>query len=182
MDSLDPFAVRYFRELLRRLGIRLVHINGLAGAAFTVAAHESGIPIVTHMRSFMGKEIPELIRYSSRIITVSEAVAHDIRRSDIDTARIVPIHNGQTFTAFSPERYDRLALRQAAGIAPSTKVLALIARIGEQKRQKFLLQALPALVARHPDTLALIVGETYAGEIPYLDQLKAMVKELGLME
>jgi len=179
---LKPQSTRYFDALLHHFGTRIVHLNGKAGEALPLAAHYAGIPVVAHVRTFMGNMAPSILKYATRIITVSEAVARDLRRSDLEPGKVQCIYNGQDLNAFCADRYDKLSLRQATGIAPDALVISLIARIAPQKRLEFLLEALPEVLQKFPKALALLVGEYYPLEASYYDRVQKTVDRLGLRD
>src|SRR5207244_1787138 len=94
-----------------------------------------------------GRLAPENLKFASKIIAISDAVAQNIKRADVDPSKIVRIYNGLDLSAFDPARYARAALRREAGLAPDSQVICMVARICEQKRQRALLNAL--LEMRH---------------------------------
>jgi glycogen synthase len=131
------------------------------------------------LREFVGRHAPDFLQFAARIITVSRAVAEDLQRSDIDPRKIIPIHDGQDLTFFNPEKFDRKSLRAAAGISPETKVIYMITRINPEKRLETLIQALPAVIQKFPDVLALFVGEASASNVSYF---KAMQEHVGALK
>jgi len=180
LSKTTPFTLAYCKALLSDLGIRLVHINAEGALPLLVSASALGLPIVHHVRAFLGRGATDNMKFASRIITVSEAVAKDLRRSDVEQERIVAIHNGMDLERFKPGRYAKSEVRAQAGLRPNQKVAALIARITPQKNQELFLAAWPAVIKRFPDSVALLVGETYPKDVPYAGRLRATVTEEGL--
>lgn len=180
--ALTPWNTRYFDTLLKKARIKLIHINGIMGDSVVMAAYYAGIPLVFHVRSFLGLNAHPNLKYAAKIITVSEAVAQDLRRSDLDPHKIQAIHNGQDLSTFSFENIDKTSLRQEANISQDAFVICLIARIDPQKRMEFLLEALPQVIRKFPNCLALIVGECYSGQGAYYERLQETVKNLDLQD
>lgn len=177
---LKPQSTRYFDALIKKLGIRIIHINALGGDALALAAHYAGIPTVFHVRSFIGSKAPAVLKYAAKIVTVSEAVARDLRRSDLNPSQVQCIYNGSDLQAFKAENYDKRSLRDEAGIPSDAFVICLIARIAPQKRLEFLLEALPKVREKYPNVWALFVGEYSPSEAAYYERIQKAVDDLGL--
>lgn len=180
LHEMTPRTLQYIHQLIAHFKIRLVHVNVSVGMPLVLSAHHAGIPIVTHVRSMMGMSPPEEIYFSKAVITVSKLIAQDLKRSNLHPDQIMPIYDGQTFDQFKPEQFDKQQLRQEMGIPQEAKVLAHIARICDQKRQKFVVEALPAIVKREPNVLVLFVGECYAQDASYKKELQERVSQLNL--
>jgi glycosyltransferase involved in cell wall biosynthesis len=180
--GLDPMMTRYFDDLLTRLKIKIVHTNGFVQEALALSAYYAGIPLVGHMRVFMGMQTPALLNYYSQVISISKAVTEDVLRSDIHPEKVCTVYNGVDLSLFNPANYDRSESRRHAGISPETHVICLIARIDPQKRLEFLLDALPKVLEKFPDTLVLIVGEAYAAQAKYLEELKEKIAKMELQD
>jgi glycosyltransferase involved in cell wall biosynthesis len=96
-----------------------------------------------------------------KVVGVSAHTAENLRRYEgIDPGRLEVILNGIDGAAYREAyaRHDREALRRAAGLDRFGRVIGLGVRLEEQKGIRFLLEALPAVVARHPDLGVAIAG------------------------
>ncbi len=182
IETIDPLNVRYFESLIKQLRIRLVHLNGDAGVPIAMAARAAGIPIVYHVRTNPGRSISPIFQFGSKLIAVSESTRNSWCEGDIDPEKICRIYNGVDLSAFDPTQFDRAALRKQYGIDPQAKVICMVARPSEQKRQHFLLEALPLLLKTFPKTLVLFVGEPYASEANYLATLRQSVEKNKLAQ
>jgi glycosyltransferase involved in cell wall biosynthesis len=69
----------------------------------------------------------------------------------------------------------RRGVREQWGIPPEAPVLGVLARLSPQKGLTYLLSALTAIMARHPDVYALVVGEGHLRP-----ELEAQAKALGV--
>ena len=93
------------------------------------------------------------------------------------------IYDGIDATVFDPSRYERTVLRRQYGIDPRGKGhFSMVARICAQKRQQFLLEALPRVLEKFPKALVLFVGEVYAPEAHYMASLSRTIKEEQLSD
>jgi phosphatidylinositol alpha-1,6-mannosyltransferase len=115
------------------------------------------------------------LRLAHSIVTVSRfGRASLIERYGIEPAKIELISNGIDLDRFHP-RPDNPALRARYGLT-GKRVLLTVGRLSERKGMDRVIEALPTVLARHPDLHYLIVGEG-----PYrawLDQLIAE-RQLG---
>lgn len=89
-----------------------------------------------------------------RVICVSQAVAQSHLDAGVDEGAIVTIANGVSPAPPSSARGE-LRARWFLGEAP---VLLLAGRLAPQKGHALLLDALPGILAAHPDTVVLLAG------------------------
>jgi glycosyltransferase involved in cell wall biosynthesis len=178
--------VIYCRDLLRAGNFRIIHVNGDAGMPIAVAARDLGVPIVHHVRKFYGVQrnnewqvLPEPFAFSARNIAISDAIADNLLHHDLLPQTVVRIYNGVELERFEHAVEERDHLRQKFGLQEK-RVVCMIARICEQKRQEELLQAMPFILERLPDTVALLVGEVADADFTYNSGLQDMVRRVGI--
>jgi phosphatidylinositol alpha-1,6-mannosyltransferase len=106
------------------------------------------------------------------ILAGSHFTAGLARDLGADPERIRVTHYGTDPTRFQPR--DASALRERLGLG-ARPVLLTIARLVERKGIDTVLDALPAVLARHPDAVYVI-----AGDGPESDALKARARRLGV--
>lgn len=95
-------------------------------------------------------------------------------RVDMDSLAVIP--NGAAFTASSLDPVvARSTIRERLGLPGNARIILTVARLGVQKAHAVLLEAIPEILARHPDAHFVWLGE---GE--QRDALSARVAELGL--
>jgi glycosyltransferase involved in cell wall biosynthesis len=179
-STLHPANLRYCADLIDEYRPSLIHVDGWTNPALMVSAYARGIPIVGHLRSMVGPLLPSTAHLADRIITVSDAVARDVRRSTIDPRKIVPIHNGVDRRQLDLESADRIALRHARQIPADALVIAMIATIAPNKRIDLMVEALPAIVRAVPAAHLVLVGEPFLFELTYQDALRAKIEAAGL--
>lgn len=84
-----------------------------------------------------------------------------IERQRIKPEKLVTIHNGVDLSGFaadlSPETAD--GLRQELGLGGASRVVITVARLHPQKGHRFLIEAVPQILATLPGVHFLLVGE-----------------------
>jgi glycosyltransferase involved in cell wall biosynthesis len=117
-------------------------------------------PFPTERRHCLRYRIISL--FNSRFICVSDTVKdHFSRVSGIDPGRIDVVYNGIHLSDFSKEgsEQERADLRRHLSIPGDHNIVGTVARLIEDKGHRYLLLALPRILAAHPKTVFLIVGD-----------------------
>lgn len=98
-------------------------------------------------------------RWVDRYIAVSEA-ARDflVGTKGIAASKVVVVPNGRDLSVFVPGRAAE-AGRKEFGLGPEVPVLGVVGRLERQKGHRFLLDALPGVLAEFPDVRLLLVGD-----------------------
>lgn len=185
----NPLALIRLAQVLRREEVTILQTHGARANVYgRFAAWLAGVPCVvaTVHNSIRDYEVNSIQRYvysailrvvlplTDRIICVSEALRQDVIADCPDVApRTTTVWNGIDPALFSC-RGDRNKIRREwwAGSGP---VLLTVARLTEQKGHRFLMEALPALVAECPSLVCLFVGEGECRE-----PLRALAREKGV--
>lgn len=166
-STLHPANLRYCADLIDEYRPSLIHVDGWTNPALMVSAYARGIPIVGHLRSMVGPLLTPTAHLADRIITVSDAVARDVRRNTIDPGKIVRIYNGVDRRQLDLEHADRIALRHSRQIPADALIIAMIATIAPYKRIDLVVEALPAIVRAVPAAHLVLVGEPFLFTLPY---------------
>src|SRR5262245_7370189 len=144
------------RARLLAARVELIHAHGSRGALYAgLAACGLGIPLVWHARIAERDPWldPVLLRLSTRVIAISDAVAARFARSP-RAARVRVVANGVDTERWTP-----------SGLASSGPARVLLpGRLMPAKGQETLLRAAPAILARHPSTRFVLLGADAAGE------------------
>jgi glycosyltransferase involved in cell wall biosynthesis len=92
-------------------------------------------------------------------------------------ASLVVVPNAVELGRFddAPAESARSAIRRQWEIPPDAPVLGVLARLAPQKGLTYLISAMPAILAEHPDVYALVVGEGYLRP-----DLEAQARSLGV--
>jgi glycosyltransferase involved in cell wall biosynthesis len=189
----DLASVAFLYRFFRRFRPHVVHTHtAKAGTVGRLAAHLARVPVIVHTyhghvfrgyftapttRMFLGVE-RVLARVSNRLLTVSDAVRDDLLRYRIGTAEqfdVLPL--GLNLAGFLTAERQRGALRRELGLAASTPLVGIVARLVPIKRHEDFIAAAGRLVGRIPDCHFVIVGD---GE--RRGELEAHVRRLGLAE
>lgn len=169
----NPLALLRLAHWLRRNDVTILQTHGARANVYgCLAAWLAGVPCVvsTIHNSIKDYDINSIQRFvyrtiqrvllplTDRVICVSEALRRDLI-SDCPGAapKAITVWNGIDPALFSG-RGDRNKIRRewCVGGGP---VLLTVARLTEQKGHRFLIEALPALVAEWPSLVCLFVGE-----------------------
>lgn len=95
----------------------------------------------------------------ARFHALTQAVARSWQSNvGIDPERLLVIPRGIDLDRFGRDTVDRAAVRASIGVDGSAPMLLNVARQEPQKGQRYLLEALPAIAARHPDVVAVFAG------------------------
>jgi glycosyltransferase involved in cell wall biosynthesis len=162
------------RRLFRKCRVDLLHSNNAGAEPAPIAARLAGVPIVLatwHVdstydlegtRSGLRYRLLEMacMRSLHHAISVSHATAADwVRRCHLPKSygrKITVIHNG--IAVDSLRRRVTLAEAKAAAGLAQRLVVGSTGRLEPAKGYEFVIRALPAIVAKYPQTLLRIAG------------------------
>jgi glycosyltransferase involved in cell wall biosynthesis len=118
------------------------------------------------------------MRWVTRFHALTEAVARSwVSNVSIPVDRITVIPRGIDMESFDPQdELERGAVRDAIGVGEHVPMLLNVARQEPQKGQRYLLEALPAIIERHPEVVVVFAGRD-GNSSPHLRRL---VEELEL--
>lgn len=180
----DYFAFLKVARVLRELRIDVVHTHNTQpffdGTLGAILAGVRTVIHTDHARAFPDKlryMIAEwaMAQYAYRVVGCSEHTSQQLMRYEkIPARKIVTIPNGIDGSRFELA-IDRQAKRRELGIHEKGSVIGLAVRLSDQKGITFLLQAMPRILARHPDTTLLVAGD---GDLRV--ELEREARELGI--
>lgn len=180
----DYLAFTKVARVLRERRVSVVHSHNTCAFIFgTLGARLAGVRTIVHTDH--ARAFPDRFRYMAaeyllshlvyRVVGVSAPTSEALHRHErIPRRKLVTIPNGIDRSRYAVA-LDRAQARRALGIAAEAPVIALAARLTEQKGLAYLLRALPAVIARHPDVVLLV-----AGDGPLRPALEAQAAELGV--
>lgn len=176
-----PSVFRVARTIRSRQA-DLVHVNTLYNLVGPAAARLAGRPLVWHVRELVADSrlVPALLKLvallATRAVAISPAVADTLRDCN-DRLRVIP--NG-----IDLEEYrvlpDPGRVRGEFGLAADQPLVTTIGRLEPWKGQHVLVEAVPGILARHPNLRVLIVGGAAINKPEYATRLKARCDELGV--
>lgn len=187
----DLSALRRLTQLMREFRPHIVHTHtAKAGTLGRLAARLVSVPVVIHTyhghvlhgyfsptktRLFVVIE-RFLARYTTCLVTVSERIRQELlgfRIGTPDRLAVVPL--GLDLDRFLACEELRGQLRAELGIAATTPLIGIIARLVPIKRHEWFLDAARVVRQRHPTCQFLLVGD---GE--RRQELEEMVKRGSL--
>ena len=170
----DLDAIPRLRRYLKKIRADLVHTQlEAANILGNISAKLLGLPSVctihvmpslhvkTKTKLHQRVEWFALRYFCDRVISVSEeARRYHIAISGAPDRQATTIYNGIDLSAFSEMDYvqERNAVRAEYKIPSSANVLVTVAVLRPPKGIQFMIRALPAILAAHPNTYYLIVG------------------------
>lgn len=159
---------------LRRAGIRvdvaaalprgaLVHSHGAARAAARVKARLAGARgVIHHLHGTevfgLKQRLFERALPPSLYLACSEFVAGDLRRQ-LGSPRVEVLHNPVDVTRFDASPQLRALGRRELGAQGERPVVLTVGRFAPDKGQRFMVAAVPAVLARFPEALFVFVGD-----------------------
>ena len=172
----DPFSLWRIRRHLRRIRPDVLHMNdphaltstGLASLGLAIPARVASrhccFPI--HYASRYG-------RLCDRLICVIRAVAEVCRRDGVPAEMLRVVHCGSDVSAVRSG--SRLRGRRSLGLSDDQPLVLTVALLNQCKGHKFLLDALPAVIRKHPRLCVALAGD---GETAAA--LKDQARRLGI--
>lgn len=109
----------------------------------------------------------------ARFVAISQAVRDVLERFGVERERICLVPSGVELGNAAPGAGD--AFRRELGLAPDESLVGNVAHLADHKGQRYLLEAVPSVLAVFPRTRFVIVGE---GELE--GELKALAASLSL--
>ncbi|MEM2863649.1 MAG: glycosyltransferase family 4 protein [Candidatus Bathyarchaeia archaeon] len=144
-------------------------LNSIAGL---IAKSELRVPTIFHVHSTEwgrvgnGSEIVKSLeeaaaREADGLVTVSHAMKEDLTRHGWPERKIHVIWNGVDPDKYNPEKCDMeevKAIRAKHGVREDENLILFIGRLTWVKGVRNLIQAMPPVLDRYPDTKLLILG------------------------
>lgn len=114
-------------------------------------------------------------RHADAFCCVSEDIARSARRwGTVDAAKVSVIANGVD-TGLYDDPAQRMRIREQWGIPADARVIGMVGRLNEVKRQDLMLRAFAQLQANQPGLWLLLVGDG-----PEREPLQKLALELGI--
>jgi len=182
----DPATFPELLKVLRRKRADIVHMHGYGATTFgRLCAWRMGIPAILHEHANHG-DTPWFQKVADRFLAPHTDLAIAVGKSTGEfttRARLIPaertkvVYLGAPLDEFArPRTADEIAAaRQALGIAPGDTAIGTVTRLMPSKGNHHLIDAIPAVLERHPHVRFFIVGE---GELQ--PELEARARTLGL--
>jgi len=112
---------------------------------------------------------------ATHLVAVSQQVKQQSLEDGIQAHKITVIHNGINLPPDEP--IDSSAVRAVLGINDNQPFILAVGRVTRQKGFTYLLQAMPQIISRFPNAVAMI-----AGDGPLREELEQEALALGVAE
>ena len=184
-QSWDRRSVGELRRVIRELRPDIVHCHSsLSGRVAAWLEHVPGrfytrhsvFPPSKKLTTFPGKQLNGLLNrvLSTDIVAVAEAAKKNLTDTGVPADMITVIINGvEPLREVTPAECE--ALRDALGVGRDDFVCGIVARLEDYKGHSYLLEAAKTVLAAHPATDFLIVGDGSQA-----DALKKQAADLGI--
>ena len=177
--------LRLFAKLLSDWQIDIVHTHDFYTNIFGMAAAKlAGIPVRIASRRESAKRasqkrMVERVAYklAHSVVANCEVVRRELIAEGVSARKIVTIHNGVNYTAFSQAALSRNAALARFGLPKDQqyRFVTIVANLRPVKDYPNFLRAAAEVVQAIPDAAFLIAGD---GDL--LDSLRSLALELGL--
>ena len=170
-------------RILRKIDPDIVHVNTLHNLQAPVAVAIAGRPLVWHVRELGNGRIDRILRalarlLATRVVAMSTAVAESLASCG-DRVRIV-------FDGIDLREYENLEgsaeIRSEWGVGPDEALVTTVGRLEPWKGQAVLVEAIPAILEKHPNAHIAIVGAAAVNKPEYEVALKSRCRELQIFE
>ncbi|MFW2454384.1 glycosyltransferase [Methyloversatilis discipulorum] len=144
----------------------VVHIHSRRGADTLglIAAKMTGIGKVILSRRVDDPVKPgwltqlRYVKLPDRVVTVSKGIARVLIEAGVPAQHIRQVYSAIDFPAYQ-SALDVAQARARLELPDGVPVLVVVAQLIPRKGHRFLLQAMPRILAGHPDTQVLFVGK-----------------------
>jgi glycosyltransferase involved in cell wall biosynthesis len=116
------------------------------------------------------------LRRSRSVIVLSEQSRGEVAEFHYPPSQIRLLSGGVDLSRFRPAP-DRGAVRDGLGLPRERRILLSVRRLAARMGLDILIEAMPAVIARHPDALLLIGGKG-----PEQERLEQMIRDRGLQD
>lgn len=175
----DIGMVTRLASLIRAEKPDLVHLHSRRGADTWggLAARLAGVPCVLSRRvDNPESRLAVALKYRlyDHVITISEGIRQVLLSEGLAPAKVSCVRSAVDATPYLAP-VDRAAFCAEFGLPADAQVAGVVAQLIPRKGHRYLLAALPALLARHPRLQVLIFGQG-----PLEAELRAEVDAAGL--
>lgn len=156
----SPAALWQLRRSLRQLAPDVLHYNdahAMTSAGLAAVGLHIPMRIAARRVDFPLRSARPYRWFCDRVVCVSRAVADICRDGGIPNNMLRVVHDG-----VDPARVrsgDRRRGRQSLQIGDDETLLLCVARMSDHKGHRFLLDALPPVLQKHPKLLVALAGD-----------------------
>jgi glycosyltransferase involved in cell wall biosynthesis len=183
------FAVLELLREVRRHGSDVIYAQWLIPGGFigavvselthvplVVAVHGSDVFVAEHA-NILRPAVSSILGTARHIVACSGDLARRVAMLGFPEDRITVVPYGVDVDRYKPDPTARRLLRETLAIASEQRVVMSMGRLVHKKGFGYLVQAMPQVLARCPNTTFIVAGE---GELRA--QLQAMAQEAGVLQ
>lgn len=177
----DLLMVGRLYRLIRASRPDLVHLHSRIGADIMggIAARLAGVPVI-HTRRVDNPEPRWLValkyRLHDRVIAISDGIGRVLVDEGLPSAKLRVVRSAidyERYVASTP--VECAAIRARLQVSADAFLIGVIAQLIPRKGHRFLLDALPELIAAHPE-----IQVRFFGQGPLADDLQRRIEVAGL--
>jgi glycosyltransferase involved in cell wall biosynthesis len=179
------------RRLVRERRAQIVHVHRSAEywrAALALGGRRDGTPgrpRLVRSRGVVTPIAPHAVnrwlhnRRTDLVICTAQSI-HDMYRSlpGFDFGKVRLLHDGVDLEEFRPDAEARARTRRELGVPEAAPLVAVVARFDPVKGHRYLLEAAPLILARHPQARFLLAGRKFKGKLA--GEIQERVRAAGL--
>ncbi|MBI4593078.1 MAG: glycosyltransferase [Candidatus Rokubacteria bacterium] len=176
-SALDARAFRALRHLISARAVAVVHTHSSIDSWLGgLAAKSVGRPVVRsrHVAIPILRRRALVYHLADRVLTTGSAIKAIVERAGVPARKIVSVPAGVDTARFHPG-VSGAAVRAELGLAPTTKLVGLVANVRGSKGHRYFLEAAQAVLRAEPATRFLIVGDGIG-----FDDVRRRVRDMGL--
>jgi glycosyltransferase involved in cell wall biosynthesis len=188
-----PFGIHKLTQWLNEKSVDLVHSHYSRDLWTIVPAMRLSRQILSERVSLIftkhiGTQKPKrdplhrwIYRNVEHFIAISEVIRQNlIATHPLKAEKVSLVHHGVDLRHFTPEKVDRMAVRDELGFKPEHVVLGIIGRLHVGKGYLEFLEMGRRLVADFPQIRFLLVGEASRGESAEAQMILSKIREWQL--
>lgn len=184
----DINAICGLHALVRRQAIAVVNthssIDSWCAAFASLALPKISLVRTRHLSNPVRNNLPTrwLYRRPHAVVTTGEALREQLMRQvGVREASALSIPTGIAIERFAPALIDRSVLRREWQVADDEHLIGTIAMLRSWKGHPVLIDAMPAILARHPRARFVFIGHSTDGDTAKNAFLQR-AKDLGVAE
>ena len=171
--------------IIKKLGISIVHtVSNKRSAIFGIlAARLANIPVIWTVRNLQWEGFIDafLVKNSTRLIAVSDAIFSLFNRNPDYCDKFVKIYNAVDLADFNPELNSQRPLRNKWGLETQDFVVAMVGRLSPEKGHGEFIKAASRISEQNSKLKFLIIGEQkFYGNDHYYRSLAQQSQQKGL--